>query len=364
MHTGRSSSAARLHEEADLWLISSHYLLAHSPPKLIVTINMNTRTLGRNGCSIGEIGLGCWQLGGSEFGPLDETTAHEILFEAKNNGTNFFDTANVYGAGRSESLIGAFLKKHGEGIIVASKTGREVYPDGYSRANLRKSTMESIARLGLQHLDLLQLHCVPHSVLLDGAIFDWLRELKDEGLIREFGASVESVEEGLTCLQHSDLLSLQVIFNPFRQKLIDELFPRAEELGVGIIVRLPLASGLLSGKFTAQTIFGEDDHRNFNRDGAHFNVGETFAGIPFKKGLELADHLRGLVPEGMTMAQMSQRWILDFSAVSVIIPGASSSAQARENAGVTKIPPLSSDLHLALRQFYLEEVHQHIRGAY
>ena len=325
---------------------------------------MNTRSLGRNGYAVGEIGLGCWQLGGSEFGPLAETTAHEILSSAKNSGTNFFDTANVYGNGRSESLIGAFLKKHGEGITVASKTGREVYPDGYSRENLRKSTLESIERLGVQNLDLLQLHCVPHSILLDGAVFDWLRELKEDGLIQNFGASVESVEEALTCLQHTDLVSLQVIFNPFRQKLIDELFPRAEELGVGIIVRLPLASGLLSGKFTTETVFGEDDHRNFNRDGAHFNVGETFAGIPFDTGLKLADHLRSLVPEGMTMAQMSLRWILDFSAVSVIIPGASSSAQATENACVTKLPPLSSDLHLALRQFYREEVHQYIRGAY
>jgi aryl-alcohol dehydrogenase-like predicted oxidoreductase len=325
---------------------------------------MNARTLGKNGFNIGEIGLGCWQLGGSEFGPLDEDTAHEILSTAKESGTTFFDTANVYGSGRSETLIGEFLKEHGEGITVASKTGREVYPDGYSRENLRTSTLESIARLGVQRLDLLQLHCVPHSILLDGAIFDWLRELKGEGLIKEFGASVESVDEGLTCLQHRDLLSLQVIFNPFRQKLLDELLPRAEELEVGIIARLPLASGLLSGKFTADTTFGEADHRNFNRDGACFNVGETFAGIPFEKGVELADHLRSLVPEGMTMAQMSQRWILDFPAVSVIIPGASSPAQAFENATVTKTPSLSSDLHQALRDFYREEVHQHIRGAY
>ncbi|HJM65421.1 MAG: aldo/keto reductase [Roseibacillus sp.] len=325
---------------------------------------MKTRTLGTNGFEIGEVGLGCWQLGGTEFGPLDEETAHQILSAAKDSGSNFFDTANVYGAGRSESLIGKYLQEHGEGITVASKTGREVYPDGYSEENLRKSILESSEKLGLNCLDLVQLHCVPHPVLREGAIFDWLRALRDEGLIRHFGASVESVDEGLTCLQHEDLLSLQVIFNPFRQKLIDELFPRAAELGVGIIVRLPLASGLLTGKFSTETTFGEDDHRNFNRDGACFNVGETFAGIPFERGLQLADQLRPLVPEGMTMAQMSQRWILDFEAVSVIIPGASSPEQARENATVSTLSPLSAELHDTLRQFYSRDVHEHIRGPY
>jgi len=325
---------------------------------------MKTRTLGSNGFEIGEVGLGCWQLGGTEFGPLDEETAHQILSAAKGSGSNFFDTANVYGAGRSERLIGKFLREHGEGITVASKTGREVYPDGYSEENLRNSILESNEKLGLDCLDLVQLHCVPHSILRGGAIFDWLRELKSEGLIRHFGASVESVDEGLTCLEHDDLLSLQVIFNPLRQKLIEELFPRAAEQGVGIIVRLPLASGLLSGKFTTETTFGKEDHRNFNRDGACFNVGETFAGIPFEKGLQLADQLRPLVPEGMTMAQMSQRWILDFEAVSVIIPGASSPEQARENATVSTLSPLSGELHDTLQQFYLSNVHKHIRGPY
>ena len=325
---------------------------------------MKTRTLGSNGFEVGEVGLGCWQLGGTEFGPLDEETAHQILSAAKGSGSNFFDTANVYGSGRSESLIGKFLREHGDGITVASKTGREVYPDGYSEENLRKSILESNEKLGLDCLDLVQLHCVPHSILRGGAIFDWLRALKSEGLIRHFGASVESVEEGLTCLEHDDLLSLQVIFNPLRQKLIEELFPRAAEQGVGIIVRLPLASGLLSGKFTTETTFGKEDHRNINRDGACFNVGETFAGIPFEKGLQLADQLRPLVPEGMTMAQMSQRWILDFEAVSVIIPGASSPEQARENATVSTLSPLSGELHDTLRRFYLSNVHEHIRGPY
>ena len=325
---------------------------------------MQTRQLGKNGINLGEVGLGCWQLGGSDFGPLDEETAHEILTAAKESGTTFFDTANVYGAGRSELLIGKFLRENGEGIMVASKTGREVYPDRYSRENLRNSIRDTMEKLGVDSLDLIQLHCVPHEVLQEGAIFRWLRDLQSEGLIKHFGASVESVEEGLTCLAQDDLLSLQVIFNPFRQKLVKKLLPQAAARGVGIIVRLPLASGLLSGKFSAETSFVETDHRNYNQDGAAFNVGETFAGLPFLKGVELADQLKPLVPAGMTMAQMTQRWILDFDAVSVIIPGASTPAQARENAAVSKLPPLSKELHATLSAFYQNEVHSHIRGPY
>lgn len=325
---------------------------------------MQTRKLGKNGINLGEVGLGCWQLGGTDFGPLAEDTAHEILAAAKESGTNFFDTANVYGAGRSELLIGKFLRENGEGIMVASKTGREVDPDRYSRENLRNSIRDTMEKLGVESLDLIQLHCVPHEVLQEGAIFHWLRELQSEGLIQHFGASVESVEEGLTCLAQDGLLSLQVIFNPFRQKLVKELLPQAAERGVGIIVRLPLASGLLSGKFSAETSFVETDHRHYNQDGAAFNVGETFAGLPFPKGVELADQLKPLVPAGMTMAQMTQRWILDFDAVSVIIPGASTPAQARENAAVSKLPPLSKELHVTLSEFYQNEVHSHIRGPY
>jgi aryl-alcohol dehydrogenase-like predicted oxidoreductase len=201
-------------------------------------------------------------------------------------------------------------------------------------------------------------------VLLDGAIFDWLREFKNEGLIREFGASVESVEEGLICLKQDGLRSLQVIFNPFRQKLVTELFPQAQENGVGIIVRLPLASGLLSGKFTQATTFPETDHRNYNRDGQQFNVGETFAGLPFQTGVELADQLKGFLPDGMNLAEMSLRWILDHEAVSVIIPGASSAAQAKGNAAASALPPLPEELHVKLRQFYQTNVAQHIRGPY
>lgn len=326
---------------------------------------MQTRTLGGNGYQIGEVGLGCWQFGG-DFGPMEDKSAFEILEAAVESGTNFFDTADVYGAGRSEALIGRFLKTCASPVKVATKVGRSgaLYPNQYTRETVRESICGSLERLGMDAIDLIQLHCVPIQVLLDGAIFDWLREFKNEGLIREFGASVESVEEGLICLKQDGLRSLQVIFNPFRQKLVTELFPQAQENGVGIIVRLPLASGLLSGKFTQATTFPETDHRNYNRDGQQFNVGETFAGLPFQTGVELADQLKGFLPDGMNLAEMSLRWILDHEAVSVIIPGASSAAQAKGNAAASALPPLPEELHEKLRQFYQADVAQHIRGPY
>jgi len=326
---------------------------------------MQKRTLGRDGYAIGEVGLGCWQFGG-DFGPMDAATAFGILAAAVASGTDFFDTADVYGAGRSEELIGRFLKTCTTPVRVATKVGRSgaLYPNKYTRHAVRESICGSLSRLGIEVLDLIQLHCVPTQVLRDGTIFEWLREFKSEGLIREFGASVESVAEGLICLEQDGLRSLQVIFNPLRQKLVRELLPQARDKGVGIIVRLPLASGLLTGKFTRATAFAESDHRNYNRDGQHFNVGETFAGLPFDIGVELVERLKDYLPGGMTLAAMSLRWILDHEAVSVVIPGASSAAQATSNAAVAAVAPLPQELHERLREFYAERVEQHIRGPY
>lgn len=326
---------------------------------------MNTRTLGKGGFVIGEVGLGCWQFGG-DFGAMEEGTARKIMEASLSCGVDFFDTANVYGAGRSEEWIGKFLSGREDGVVVATKYGRgpDAYPDNYTEEGLRRALDESRQRLRVETIDLVQLHCIPMSVLQAGEVFAWLRRAQSEGLIRHFGASVETVEEGLLCLGQEGLLSLQIIFNIFRQKPAEELLPRAKERGVGIIVRLPLASGLLSGKFTAASTFPETDHRNYNRDGAAFNVGETFAGLPLAQGAELAGRLKALVPAGMTMAQMAMRWILDHEAVSVIIPGASSVAQARENAAVSALPPLSDELHGELARFYRGEVRPHIRGPY
>lgn len=325
---------------------------------------MKRRQLGAAGFEVSEVGLGCWQFGG-DFGPLSEATAMKIMSEAVAKGVTFFDTADVYGGGRSESLIGKFLSQTNQPIRVATKFGRgEIYPDGYSESALRRAVDASRQRLGVETLDLLQLHCVPIEVLRRGEIFDWLRRLREDGGIVHFGASVESDEQAMLCLAQEGLLSLQIIFNIFRQKPLEELLPRAAQLGVGIIVRLPLASGLLSGKFRDDTQFAESDHRRFNRDGQQFNVGETFAGIPFERGVHLAERLRPLVPPRMTMAQMAQRWILDHEAVSTIITGASSRKQVVDNSAVSDLAPLPSELHEELAGYYRCEVHQHIRGPY
>jgi len=297
---------------------------------------------------------------------MTDATATDIMEMAAGSGIDFFDTANVYGGGRSEELIGRFNRDREPPVIVATKYGRgpDAYPDKYTEAGLRRAIDASRRRLGVECLDLLQLHCIPPDALRTGEIFGWLREVESEGLIRRFGASVETVEEGMICLEQEGLLSLQIIFNIFRQKPAEQLFPRAREKGVGIIVRLPLASGLLSGKIDAGTSFHESDHRNFNCDGQHFNVGETFAGLPFVQGVELAGRLKSLVPEGMTMAQMSLRWILDHDEVSVVIPGASSPQQVCENAAASALPPLPTELHDKLAEFYRSEVRPHIRGGY
>lgn len=328
---------------------------------------MNTRTLGKDGFEVSEVGLGCWQIGGNWGEPLEATTATEILSSAAKNETTFFDTADVYGEGQSERFIGDYLAHAKDSIRVATKFGRasSVFPNAYTKEALRASVLGSQERLKVSRIDLLQLHCVPTEILRDGDIFNWLRELKQEGLISHFGASVETVEEGLICLKQEGLCSLQVIFNLFRQKLIEELFPQAKEAGVGIIVRLPLASGLLSGKFSVASTFPQSDHRAFNRNGECFNVGETFAGLPFEKGVELADTIQAMLPtKTASMAQLALRWILDHDAVSTVIPGASSPQQAEDNAAASALPPLSKELHRALSEFYTNDIQMHIRGVY
>lgn len=312
---------------------------------------------------MGEVGVGCWQLGGSDWGDVPDEQALAILRAAVGSGVTFFDTADVYGSGRSETLIGRFLKETHAPIKVATKLGRMgLYPDKYTEANLRQATEASLTRLGVETLDLTQLHCVPSEVLRHGEVFEWLRRQQRDGLIRQFGASVESMDEALLCVEQQGLASLQIIFNLFRQKPVATLFPVAKAKGIAVIVRLPLASGLLAGKMSAQQVFPANDHRQYNRDGQHFNVGETFAGLPLAKGVELAETLKPLVPAGMTMAQMALRWILDHDAVSVVIPGASRVEQVTSNAVTSDLPALADALHGRLRQFYSRQVAAHIRG--
>ncbi|TGV04655.1 aldo/keto reductase [Flavivirga rizhaonensis] len=328
---------------------------------------MKTRKIGDKGFEVSEVALGCWQLGADWGTSINKENGLAILEEAVNNGITFFDTADIYGHGKSEKLIGEFLNSTDKQIRVATKFGRggDVYPDKYSKDVLRKAIESSLKRLDVNAIDLLQLHCVPKQLLLEENIFGWLRDLKAEGLIKNFGASVETVEEGLICLKQEGLLSLQVIYNVFRQKLTKDLLPQAEEKGIGIIVRLPLASGLLSGKFNKNTTFPKDDHRNYNRNGEAFNVGETFAGLPFEKGLEFVDTISNkILPEGLSMVELALRWILDHQAVSCVIPGASSTKQVLSNAKVSNIEPLSTETHRLLSKLYSEDIQQYIRGVY
>jgi aryl-alcohol dehydrogenase-like predicted oxidoreductase len=329
---------------------------------------MNTRIFGKTGRVVGEVGLGTWQIGGN-WGDVPDATGLSILRTAYEFGTTFFDTADVYGDGRSETLIGKFIKeaKVRDRVFIATKLGRRGdpgWPQNFTREVVRQHTEDSLRRLGLEALDLTQLHCVPPAVLMRGELFGWLDELKREGKIKAYGASVEAMDEALWCCAQPGCASLQIIFSIFRQKPIHVLFDTARAGGVALIVRLPLASGLLGGRMTRATKFPAEDHRNFNRDGAAFNVGETFAGLPFEKGVDLADALKPAVPAGLSMSEFALRWCLDFDAVSVIIPGARSPEQARANIRAGSLAPLGTTQHVKLAAFYEREVAAHIRGPY
>ena len=323
---------------------------------------MKKRILGKSGLEVSEIGLGCWQLGG-DFGPVGDATAHDILAAAHRAAINFWDTADVYGGGLSESRIREYTADSDAEIIVATKVGRDgaLFPDGYTKDKVRSNIEGSLQRLGGEAIDLVQLHCIPPAVLEDGEIFTWLEDFQSDGLIRHFGASVETIDEAHVAMRHPGLTSLQIIFNLFRQDAITKLFPMAEKNDVGIIVRLPLASGILAGKMSRETAFAESDHRNYNRHGEFFSVGETFSGVPYELGLDLVEHLRTLLPEGMSMAQMAMRWLLDQPAVSTVITGASRPEQVVENASASQLPPLNSELHARLTYFYWAEIAPHIQ---
>lgn len=325
---------------------------------------VNQRILGKTGYSISEIGLGCWQLGG-DWGALPDGRAEAILQAASDRGVNFWDSADVYGGGESERLIGAFNRaKPQAGRIIVTKAGRtpELFADGYTRERLKAAIEASRERLQLDSLDLVQMHTIPFDVMKRGQVFQWLDEFRQAGLIRHYGASVETVEQARYCIAHTEVVSLQLIVNLLRQDMTEAVLPAALENDVGVIVRLGLASGLLSGSLCQDHVFAPEDHRSYNRDGAAFYVGETFAGLPFATGVELAEALKGYCPEGMNLAQMAIRWLLDQPAVSTVITGASRPEQIIANAAVSRLPPLDGELHRRLGDFYHAQVRSHIRG--
>ncbi|MGI5156623.1 aldo/keto reductase [Microbispora sp. CA-102843] len=313
---------------------------------------MEQRALGRTGRQVGVVGLGAWQLG-ADWGEVSEADALATLNAAVDAGTTFIDTADVYGDGRSEKIIGKLLKER-SGLTVATKMGRRVQqtPDVYTLDNFRAWTDRSRANLGVDTLDLVQLHCPPSAVFETDEVFDALDTLVAEGRTAAYGVSVETVAEALTAIARPGVATVQIILNAFRLKPLDEVLPAAEKAGVGIIARVPLASGLLSGKYGPQTVFAEDDHRNFNRQGEAFDVGETFSGVEYGVGLQAVERLRALVPEGMTMAQFALRWIVDQPGVSVVIPGARNRGQAEANAAAAQFPPLPAETNDAVREVY------------
>jgi aryl-alcohol dehydrogenase-like predicted oxidoreductase len=317
---------------------------------------MEKRSFAKMGRSVGVIGLGAWQLG-ADWGTVTEADAHATLQAAADAGVTFFDTADVYGDGRSEQIIGSFRKDHPD-ITVATKMGRRVpqEPSAYTLDNFRAWTDRSRANLGVETLDLVQLHCPPTPVFSTDAVYDALDTLVQEKRIAAYGVSVEKVDEALAAIARPGTASVQIILNAFRLKPLERVLPAAADAGVGIIARVPLASGLLSGRYDERTTFAADDHRNYNRQGEAFDVGETFSGVNFETGLEAVRRLRPLVPPGATMAQFALRWILDQHGVTVVIPGARNPRQARDNAAAADVPPLPPATLEAVRAVYDELV--------
>jgi aryl-alcohol dehydrogenase-like predicted oxidoreductase len=326
---------------------------------------MHYKTLGRTGMSVSTISFGAWAIG-SAWGPVDDNQSVAALHAAIDAGVNFIDTADVYGDGKSEKLIARVKKERPrDEIFVATKAGRRLPSqtvEGYTRENLTAWIDRSLQNLEVDALDLVQLHCPP-SALYDGdEVFGILDDLTAEGKIRHYGVSVEKVSEARRAIQHPNVKTVQIIFNMFRLKPAELFFPEAEARNVGILARVPLASGLLTGKFRRDSTFDETDHRQFNREGQQFDKGETFSGVPYDTALEAVDALRPLVPAGATLSQFALRWILMFSAVTCAIPGAKTPAQARENVAAADLPPLSAETLAKVREVYERYVKKDVHG--
>ena len=325
---------------------------------------MQYRELGRTGWKVSTISFGAWAIGGS-WGPVEDAESLRALQKAVDLGVNFFDTADVYGDGRSERLLAQLKREREEEIIIATKAGRRLDPHnsaGYNRQNLTAFIERSLKNLGTETLDLVQLHCPPTEVYYRPEVFGWLDEMVKEGKIRLYGVSVERVEEALKAIEYPGVQTVQIIFNVFRQRPADLFFSEAKRRQVGILARLPLSSGLLAGKMTRSSSFAPEDHRAGNRQGEWFDRGETFSGVDFETGLEVVEELRPLVPPGYTLAQFAMRWILMFEAVTCAIPGAKRAAQVEENARAAHMPALSEETMHKVREIYerriMEQVHQ------
>lgn len=327
---------------------------------------MKYRKLGNTDLSVSEISFGTWGIGG-DWGESDTQDALLGLNRAMENGVNFFDTADVYGSGRSEELLRQATKGKEDTIYIASKFCRagDIHdPNTYSEETIRAYCEASLKRLGRERIDLYQIHCPPLHILQNTDVFTVLDKLQQEGKIRHYGVSVETVEEGLYCLTIPGVRALQVIFNLFRQKPLEELFPAAKKQGVGILARVPLASGLLTGKFNSQTKFDENDHRRFNANGEKFNVGETFAGLEFSKGVELADKLSWIAEGRESLANSALRWILDHEEITCAIPGFKNVAQVDQNLKAIHTNSFTEEELEKLHTFYVKEVRDYIRGPY
>ncbi|MDP9826023.1 aldo/keto reductase [Kineosporia succinea] len=321
---------------------------------------MEKRTLGRTGRSVGVVGLGAWQLG-ADWGSVSTHDALATLHAAVEAGVTFIDTADVYGDGRSEKVIGKLLKELPDaGLTVATKLGRRAEPfepATFTKDNMKAWVDRSRSNLGVDTLDLVQLHCPPTPVYSTDKVFDALDSMVSKGRIAAYGVSVETCAEAITAIARPNVATVQIILNPLRQKPLEQVLPAAEAAGVGIIARVPLASGLLSGRYTEDTTFADDDHRTFNRSGEAFDVGETFAGVPFRAGVRAVRRLQQeLSDDEGTLAQTALRWILDQPGVSTVIPGARNPDQARANAAAAELPELSDDVRGVIRLIYDEDI--------
>lgn len=324
---------------------------------------MNYRTLGKTGFKVSEISLGTWQVGGTWGSGFDHDLASKLLHQAHDQGVNFIDTADVYEAGESEKAVGKFVNSVSDRIYVATKCGRQINPhvnENYTPKTLRGYVEDSLKRMNLETLDLIQLHCPPTEVYYRPEIFGEFEKLKDEGKIQNLGVSVEKVEEAIKAIEYENVTTVQIIYNMFRQRPDDLFYQLAEKKNVGVIVRVPLASGLLTGKYSKKTTFENGDHRHGNRNGEWFDKGETFAGVPYETGIEAVNKIKTLFPEQLNFAQVALKWILMNDQISVIIPGASKPYQIDSNMEASALPDISQDKLEAIKDIYEAEIKPHV----